>query len=178
MTCSAALSPEVQAFVRRFCEENGVADPVARWREIERAGAWHPTHAELTWGAKVAWRHSVRCVGRLYWEALEVRDLRELNEAQDVYGALRRHLDDAFWFIALHPRILLPTFLLFLLLCFIALSFLCICNSHTQHFLGVFPPLYAIPHIRHALSTLEYLPSLSPIGTWTSLFYYSLKPKL
>ena len=79
MTCPAdLLAPELRAFLRGFHAENGGPDPAARLREVAAAG-WEPTAAELTWGAKVAWRNSVRCVGRLYWEALEVRDLRGLG---------------------------------------------------------------------------------------------------
>ena len=96
MTCPAdLLAPELRAFLRGFHAENGGPDPAARLREVAAAG-WEPTAAELTWGAKVAWRNSVRCVGRLYWEALEVRDLRGLATPQAVYEALLRHLDDAF----------------------------------------------------------------------------------
>ena len=98
MSCPAAavLTPDMRAFLRRFHEEMGEPGLPARLRAVEEAGLWWPTSAELTWGAKVAWRNSTRCVGRLYWEALSVRDLRELNTAQAVYEALLQHLDDAF----------------------------------------------------------------------------------
>ena len=92
----SVLTPELRAFLGRFHEETGEPDLPARLREVETAGEWRPTPAELTWGAKVAWRNSTRCVGRLYWEALKVRDLRDLDTPQAVCDALLRHLDDAF----------------------------------------------------------------------------------
>jgi nitric-oxide synthase, bacterial len=47
---------------------------------------------ELEYGAKVAWRNSTRCVGRLAWENLVVRDLRHLNTPELVFAALLDHI--------------------------------------------------------------------------------------
>jgi nitric-oxide synthase len=82
----APLPPEVTDFLTRFHTETGTPGLAARLAEA--AQEWTPTSAELTWGAKVAWRNSTRCVGRLYWEALEVRDLRGLHTPGAVYAAL------------------------------------------------------------------------------------------
>lgn len=90
----APLPPEVTDFLTRFHTETGTPGLAARLAEA--AQEWTPTSAELTWGAKVAWRNSTRCVGRLYWEALEVRDLRGLHTPGAVYAALLEHLHDAF----------------------------------------------------------------------------------
>ncbi|MFY9946344.1 MAG: nitric oxide synthase oxygenase, partial [Exiguobacterium chiriqhucha] len=35
--------------------------------EIERTGSYTLTTDELTEGAKLAWRNSNRCIGRLFW---------------------------------------------------------------------------------------------------------------
>ena len=90
----APLPPEVTDFLTRYHTETGTPGLAARLAGA--AQEWAPTPAELTWGAKVAWRNSTRCVGRLYWEALEVRDLRGLNTPETVYAALLEHLHDAF----------------------------------------------------------------------------------
>src|ERR1700756_565143 len=50
------------------------------------------TREELEYGAKVAWRNSTRCVGRLAWENLVVRDLRHLNTPERVFAALIDHI--------------------------------------------------------------------------------------
>src|SRR5688572_14280557 len=52
---------------------------------IACTGTYTHTLAELEHGAKVAWRNSARCIGRLYWEKLAVRDLRHLDNAADVF---------------------------------------------------------------------------------------------
>src|SRR5687768_15236840 len=42
-----------------------------RWeqvrREVAETGTYRHTRAELVFGARVAWRNSVRCVGRIRW---------------------------------------------------------------------------------------------------------------
>jgi nitric-oxide synthase len=50
------------------------------------------TREELGYGAKVAWRNSTRCVGRLAWENLVVRDLRHLKTPEQVFAALIDHI--------------------------------------------------------------------------------------
>ena len=37
--------------------------------------------AELAFAARVAWRNSSRCIGRLYWRSLRVRDRRQVSSA-------------------------------------------------------------------------------------------------
>ncbi|HLZ55696.1 MAG TPA: nitric oxide synthase oxygenase [Ktedonosporobacter sp.] len=60
--------------------------------EIERSGTYWQTPEELTFGARVAWRNSTRCIGRLHWESLTVRDLRHLTRAEEIFDALVSHL--------------------------------------------------------------------------------------
>ncbi len=48
--------------------------------------------AELTWAARIAWRNHARCIGRLYWESLKVRDCRDVTRAQDMFESLVEHL--------------------------------------------------------------------------------------
>lgn len=72
-------------FLAQFSAETGLSE-----------SAWPPTPAQVEWGARAAWRNSTRCIGRLYWEALRVRDLRDLKTPAQVYAALLQHLQDAF----------------------------------------------------------------------------------
>lgn len=60
--------------------------------EIDRTGSYTHTSHELTFGARVAWRNSARCIGRLYWKSLQVRDLRRLQEPADVAQECIGHL--------------------------------------------------------------------------------------
>jgi nitric-oxide synthase len=61
-------------------------------RQIEATGTYWHTAAELAFGARVAWRNSSRCIGRLYWRSLRVRDRREVTKAADVAAESFAHL--------------------------------------------------------------------------------------
>jgi nitric-oxide synthase len=60
--------------------------------EIETTGTYHHTYEELAYGARVAWRNSSRCIGRLHWRMLEVRDMRHLSTAEEIFDALVEHI--------------------------------------------------------------------------------------
>src|SRR5258707_15724840 len=74
----------VEAFHREFPGERR-AERLSEIRdEIELTGSYTHTGEELAYGAKVAWRNSSRCIGRLYWRSLQVRDLRRVTGAKEV----------------------------------------------------------------------------------------------
>jgi nitric-oxide synthase, bacterial len=52
---------------------------------------WH-TQDELIYGAKVAWRNSTHCTGRIFQEFLNVRDLRYLTTDEDIFAAIVDHI--------------------------------------------------------------------------------------
>ncbi|MFF5636077.1 nitric oxide synthase oxygenase [Streptomyces sp. NPDC012825] len=88
---------EAESFVRQFHREEGRADDVElRVREvlaeIDRTGTYAHTPDELAFGARVAWRNAARCIGRLYWRGLVVRDLRHVASAGGVAEACFEHL--------------------------------------------------------------------------------------
>jgi nitric-oxide synthase len=61
--------------------------------EIATTGAWQPSFEELEHGARMAWRNNARCIGRLFWPSLKVRDLRHISEPDEVHQALLEHLE-------------------------------------------------------------------------------------
>jgi nitric-oxide synthase len=63
--------------------------------EIAATGTYWQTEEELAYGARVAWRNSSRCIGRLYWRSLQVRDQRHLSTAEEIFEALVEHLIQA-----------------------------------------------------------------------------------
>jgi nitric-oxide synthase, bacterial len=63
--------------------------------QIERSGTYAHTAGELTFGARVAWRNSSRCIGRLYWRSLRVRDRRHVSDAEPVAAEAFEHLREA-----------------------------------------------------------------------------------
>jgi nitric-oxide synthase, bacterial len=63
--------------------------------EIDRCGTYTHTAAELAFGARAAWRNSSRCIGRLYWRSLRVRDRRHITAAEQVAAESFAHLREA-----------------------------------------------------------------------------------
>lgn len=92
---------EAIAFLRRHARETGIPDSIRRAREAEvrrdlrRHGFYEHTPDELTYGARIAWRNHARCIGRLRWKSLEVRDLRAVTEPDRIAACLVDHLSAA-----------------------------------------------------------------------------------
>lgn len=63
--------------------------------DIEATGTYHHTYEELAYGAKVAWRNSNRCIGRLFWDKLHVLDQRHLTAEEELLNAVVHHIDYA-----------------------------------------------------------------------------------
>jgi nitric-oxide synthase, bacterial len=96
-----ALAPDrlfvsAERFIAMFHTEHREGPPDRRLqqvrREIEATGTYWHTPAELEFGARVAWRNSSRCIGRLYWRSLQVRDRREVTAASDIAAESIMHL--------------------------------------------------------------------------------------
>ncbi|WP_432950764.1 nitric oxide synthase oxygenase [Kribbella sp. CA-253562] len=90
---------EIRAAAEEFLELFHAENPQTGWlgprlaavmREIDLTGTYWHTPEELAFGARVAWRNNARCIGRLYWRSLQVRDLRTVGDA----GGVARHCFD------------------------------------------------------------------------------------
>ncbi len=94
-----SLLVSAERFITLFHNENRAGPPDRRLRhvrrEIETTGTYRHTPAELAFGARVAWRNSSRCIGRLYWRSLRVRDRREVTAASDIAAESIVHLREA-----------------------------------------------------------------------------------
>jgi nitric-oxide synthase, bacterial len=94
-----SLLVSAERFITLFHSENGAGPPGRRLqqvrREIEAAGTYRHTPLELAFGARIAWRNSSRCIGRLYWRSLQVRDRREVTTAPDLAAESIAHLREA-----------------------------------------------------------------------------------
>ncbi|WP_328815680.1 nitric oxide synthase oxygenase [Nonomuraea cypriaca] len=91
---------EAERFIKLFHAENPSAGGMyARLRDIARDvaryGTYTHTFEELEFGARVAWRNSSRCIGRLYWRSLKVRDRRQVSTAEGVALECVAHLREA-----------------------------------------------------------------------------------
>lgn len=54
-----------------------------------------PSSTELADLARLAWRNHARCIGRLFWQSLELLDARSATSADEVFDACVRHLRHA-----------------------------------------------------------------------------------
>jgi nitric-oxide synthase len=93
------LFASAERFITQFHSETRAGPPDRRlWhvrREIETTGSYWHTPQELAFGARVAWRNSSRCIGRMYWRGLRVRDRREVTTAPEVAAESVAHLREA-----------------------------------------------------------------------------------
>lgn len=65
-------------------------------REIRRRGTFALTRPELKAGCQMAWRHSVRCIGRHFWKKMDLLDLRGVTKEEEIYTGCLQHLRHAF----------------------------------------------------------------------------------
>jgi nitric-oxide synthase len=89
-----------EAFLTQFHAETMPAMPLELRlhqvrSEIDTTGTYAHTFDELMFGARVAWRNSARCIGRLYWNSLRVRDRRHVTSPAAVAAECVEHLRDA-----------------------------------------------------------------------------------
>ncbi len=70
-----------------------------RWSKvklsIEKDGTYELLDFELDYGAKVAWRNSNKCIGRLFWKSMDVFDMRNVNSIDSVFEVLFEHINYA-----------------------------------------------------------------------------------
>jgi nitric-oxide synthase, bacterial len=100
MPGSGELLAEAKRFIALFHAENAKAGDFAdRMRqvrdEVNARGTYRHTTEELSFAARVAWRNSSRCIGRLYWRTLQVRDRRQLSAPGQIAAECFTHLHEA-----------------------------------------------------------------------------------
>ena len=86
-------------------------DAERRLEEIEtslaESDSYTLTTLECTHGARVAWRNSIRCIGRLFWKGMHVFDKRHVQTLEEVFQALEEHIQFATNGGAIRPAITL-----------------------------------------------------------------------
>lgn len=96
-----AVDPDsARTFLEQLHAETTPAEPFAtRWQqvrdEIEATGSYVHSTPEVAFGARLAWRNAARCIGRLYWNGLRVRDRRTVAEPAAVAAECASHLREA-----------------------------------------------------------------------------------
>jgi nitric-oxide synthase, bacterial len=95
---AAEQRAEAEAFLRSFQAEAGGPDEsrieqVAR--QLDHDGHYTQTLDELRYGARVAWRNALDCIGRPHWRRLELLDARAVGTTDEMCEACFRHLAKA-----------------------------------------------------------------------------------
>ncbi|OJJ21054.1 nitric oxide synthase [marine bacterium AO1-C] len=90
------LITQAEEFITLYYREKGLTGVEKRLDEVRKEVAFTETYThtydELEFGAKVAWRNSNRCIGRLFWKTLKVIDKRCLSTSDEVFEALLNHI--------------------------------------------------------------------------------------
>ena len=95
MTLMKELQDRIE-FLTLYKKETDQSDEwlTARLNDAQKV-SFSLTTEELTYGARVAWRNSNKCIGRLFWNSLTVLDQRHLLDEQAIYEALIEHIEYA-----------------------------------------------------------------------------------
>lgn len=102
LRASTLLLEEAAHFIELCYKELGKEEQEIRRRvkevqaEIEATGSYDHTMEELVHGARMAWRNNNRCIGRLFWQTLEVFDERAAQTEEQAFEAIVRHLRFAY----------------------------------------------------------------------------------
>ncbi|HEY5003621.1 MAG TPA: nitric oxide synthase oxygenase [Ktedonobacteraceae bacterium] len=97
MSHTQRVLTEATSYLSLFYKEQGIADiPLAHLaqirKEIEQTGTYQQSRDSMAYGARVAWRNASRCIGRIHWNTLAVRDMRHLTTAEEIFEALLEHI--------------------------------------------------------------------------------------
>jgi len=88
-----------KSFIWQYYQEMNLQHVESRISDIETEirskGSYTHTAAEILFGAKLAWRNSNRCIGRLFYDSLELLDHRDLNDPDKIFSALVDYLSRA-----------------------------------------------------------------------------------
>ena len=94
-----SLFEQAHEFLQQYYSESNLSGLEKRLDQVQveilRTGSYRLTEKELSFGAKLAWRNSNRCMGRLFWKTLKVRDRRSLSSAAEVFADVLAHLKSA-----------------------------------------------------------------------------------
>ena len=81
-----------------FGASRGVLDHTRRWDALSDSASLCENDGPdrtIEEAAREAWRESVRCIGRLRWQSLQVVDARSITDPDSVFEACVKHLETA-----------------------------------------------------------------------------------
>ena len=85
-----------EQFLRQLAMEQGREVSLPRLEqarsEILARGWYRQSFEELEFAARLAWRNNRRCIGRRYWQTLDVADARDAKTGGEIFEACVAHL--------------------------------------------------------------------------------------
>lgn len=95
-TRNTTLLTDAKTYLINYYRANELNGFPERWKavrkEILQEGTYWQTTEEVAFGAKVAWRNSNRCIGRLFWKTLKVLDFRKVRTEKALIQSIEQHL--------------------------------------------------------------------------------------
>lgn len=89
---------EAHSYLNQLRSE-GVDIPDARYQEIatqiQNTDSYRMSELELLWAARLAWRNSEKCIGRLHWRNIHIIDGQMAQSAAEVFELCLKHLRDS-----------------------------------------------------------------------------------
>lgn len=97
VTRHSPVADQARAYLEQFFQEKGVPEAfAARWKAVSQSlgqtGTYTQTYDEVAYGAKLAWRNASRCVGRLFWQGLQLRDARDAETPDEMFDEIKEHM--------------------------------------------------------------------------------------
>lgn len=89
---------KAEAFIDLFYKETGGTEKERDVRleevrqQFKQEGTYWQTSEELHFAARVAWRNSNKCIGRLFWQSLHIIDARDVVEEEQIFNKLVEHI--------------------------------------------------------------------------------------
>ncbi|MFJ7668780.1 nitric oxide synthase oxygenase [Lysinibacillus sp. NPDC097195] len=85
---------EIRRFLALYQMEQNKSEQwlTNRLQQVDKEGVYIPSTEELTFGARVAWRNSNKCIGRLFWQSLHVEDARDILDEHAIFQKLLHHI--------------------------------------------------------------------------------------
>lgn len=95
------LELEAKSFINTCLQELGKSQEEIQQRlvqieqSIQQTGTYTHTYEELEHGAKMAWRNSNKCIGRLFWNSLSILDGRSCKTESEIADILFQYIQMA-----------------------------------------------------------------------------------
>ncbi|MEM9008090.1 MAG: nitric oxide synthase oxygenase, partial [Cyanobacteria bacterium P01_F01_bin.86] len=92
------LLQKARNFLNTIADEQSweETDRERRWQEIQAevkaTGTYTHTYEELAYGAQMAWRNASKCIARIQWHNMVVRDCRHVTDPDEMFRELEEHL--------------------------------------------------------------------------------------